>query len=279
VIQTDTAINKGNSGGPLFDHLGRLVGINFAIVSDTGLNQGIGFAIPSNTVKEVFRQLKEKGEVERGFLGAVLQDLDINEAKGLGLQRAGAVLVRTTEVDKPAWSAGLRAGDIIVKYNGEALGASNPRRQLWQLIMDTKVGTQIPLVVVRDDTWSTKTVTIGKRPPETTCPMWPMSGPIPRRWCAPGSGKRWCVKCSRASRRAIANCYVPHSLRNCRARRSAAGSMWTAIICGCCYFAQGMNSANICCVRRGPPGHDFRRAGLVPYLPALRTWTRNLDTH
>src|SRR5262249_55929193 len=171
VLQTDTPINKGNSGGPLFDHLGRLVGINFAIVSDTGLSQGIGFAIPSNTAKDVFRQLRDKGEVERGYLGAGLLDLEPAEIKHLNLQRAGAVFVRTVESGDPAArarasGAGIRAGDIIVKYNGESLSPSNARRQLWQLIMETKVGTQVPLVVVRDGNWSTVAVTIGKRPPE-----------------------------------------------------------------------------------------------------------------
>jgi len=74
--------------------------------------------------------------------------------------------VRTVESGAPASRAGLRAGDIIVKYNGEALSPSNPKRQLWQLIMETKVGTQVPLVVVRDGNWSTVSVAIGKRPPE-----------------------------------------------------------------------------------------------------------------
>ena len=166
VLQTDTPINKGNSGGPLFDHLGRLVGINFAIVSDTGLSQGIGFAIPSNTARDIFRQLRDHGEVERGYLGAGLLDLEPAEAKQLDLQRAGAVFVRTVESGAPAARAGLRAGDIIVKYNGESLAPSNPKRQLWQLIMETKVGTQVPLVVVRDGNWSTLSVTVGKRPPE-----------------------------------------------------------------------------------------------------------------
>jgi serine protease Do len=167
VLQTDTPINKGNSGGPLFDHLGRLVGVNFAIVSDSGYHQGIGFAIPSNTAKEVFRQLKETGDVERGYLGAGLVDLELAQAKALGLERAGAVQITTVEAgDKPASRARLKAGDIIVKYNGEALSGNNPRRHLWQLIMETKVGAQVPLTVVRDGEWKSMEVTIGKRPPE-----------------------------------------------------------------------------------------------------------------
>jgi serine protease Do len=166
VLQTDTPINKGNSGGPLFDSLGRLVGVNFAIVSDSGFHQGIGFAIPSNTAREVFRQLKDKGEVERGYLGAGLLDVEPAEAKSLGLERAGAVRVRTVESGKPAWSAGLRANDLIVKYNGEPLSSNNAKRHLWQLIMETKVGSQVPVSVVRDGNWSTLTVTVGKRPPE-----------------------------------------------------------------------------------------------------------------
>lgn len=166
VLQTDALINKGNSGGPLFDHLGRLVGINFAIVSESGLNEGIGFAIPCNTAKEVFQQLRDKGEVERGFLGAVLKDADAADLKDLGLQRAGAVRIVAAESGRPAWEAGLRAGDIILKFNGETLSPNNARRHLWQLIMEAKVGVSVPVLTARNGQINTVQVTVGKRPPE-----------------------------------------------------------------------------------------------------------------
>jgi S1-C subfamily serine protease len=166
LLQTDTPMNKGNSGGPLFDHLGRLVGINCAIVSDSGFHQGIGFAIPSNTARDVFRQLKDKGEVERGYLGAALRDVEAAQAKAMSLERAGAVLVEMVESGQPAALAGLRKGDIIIKYNGESLSSNNPRRHLWQLIMDTKVGAEVPLTVARGGQWKAMPVTIGKRPPD-----------------------------------------------------------------------------------------------------------------
>jgi serine protease Do len=164
VLQTDTPINKGNSGGPLFDHLGRLVGVNFAIVSDTGFHQGIGFAIPSNTTREVFHQLKDKGEVERGYLGVSGLDLDAESVRNLALDHAGAVLVQSVVGGKPAWDAGVRAGDVIIKYNGESLSATSAFRHLRQLIMDSKVGTHVPLVFVRSGEQRSVEVTVAKRP-------------------------------------------------------------------------------------------------------------------
>ncbi len=164
LLQTDTQINKGNSGGPLFDHQGRLIGINCAIVSDTGLHQGIAFAIPSNTVKEVFHQLRDRGEVARGYLGVHMEDVGQAGLKDLGLTRAGAVRVAGVESRQGAYNAGIRAGDIIVKYNGEPLAPGNPKRQLMQLVMDTPVGAQVPLLIVSDGHWRSVTVTVGKRP-------------------------------------------------------------------------------------------------------------------
>src|SRR5205823_9666366 len=91
LLQTDTAINPGNSGGPLFDQMGRIMGINVAIASDNGGNQGIGFAIPSNTAKKIFEQLVAQGEVVRGYLGVGLEEVATKKAKELGLTESGGV--------------------------------------------------------------------------------------------------------------------------------------------------------------------------------------------
>src|SRR5262249_54803592 len=100
LLQTDAAINPGNSGGPLFDQFGRIAGINVAIASDNGGNQGIGFAIPSNTAREIFTHLVDKGEVVRGYLGVALRDLSRPEARELGVTETGGVLVAQVEPGK-----------------------------------------------------------------------------------------------------------------------------------------------------------------------------------
>src|SRR5262249_22267309 len=108
VLQTDAAINPGNSGGPLFDQYGRVVGINVAIASKTGGNQGIGFAIPSNTAKEIFNKLADSGEVVRGYVGVYLQELPGSEADRLQLgDNVGGVVVAEVSPGQPASRAGL----------------------------------------------------------------------------------------------------------------------------------------------------------------------------
>ncbi len=164
LLQTDAAINPGNSGGPLFDQYGRVAGINVAIASDNGVNQGIGFAIPSNTAKKVFEQLVEKGEVVRGYIGVALGELKAERAEALGLTRSGGVLIAEVMPDQPAGRAGMRAGDVIVRYNREALGVVNPSRQLRQWILETEVGRSVPVEVLRDGRRQTLHVRVGKRP-------------------------------------------------------------------------------------------------------------------
>jgi serine protease Do len=164
VLQTDAPINKGNSGGPLFDHHGRVIGINFAIASDNEFYQGIGFAIPSNIAKEVFRQLKDNGEVERGYLGVRMVELPRKQAQEL--TKGGAIMLDTVEPYHAASKAKLQVRDVIVVYNGELLSASNPRRHLRQLIMESKVNSTVDVVIVRDGQRLTVPVVVGKRPPE-----------------------------------------------------------------------------------------------------------------
>jgi serine protease Do len=165
VLQTDAAINKGNSGGPLFDHRGRLVGINFAIASDNGYSQGIGFAIPSNTAKDVFEQLKQHGEVIRGDLG-VKDFVEVPREQAQKWTRGGAVKIAYVESGQAADKAGLRRGDLIVRFNGELLSPVHTTRHLRQLIMESKVGQQAQVEIVRRDEKQTVAVTVGKRPPE-----------------------------------------------------------------------------------------------------------------
>jgi len=164
LLQTDAPINPGNSGGPLFDQYGRVAGINVAIASDTGVNQGIGFAIPSNTAKRIFGQLVAKGEVVRGFVGIVMGELAKDQLKDLGLENNNGVVVQEVLPDQAAGKAGLRVGDVIVRFNREALGDANPVRQLRQWILDTAPGTDVTLEVVRGGARRTLHVNVGKRP-------------------------------------------------------------------------------------------------------------------
>jgi S1-C subfamily serine protease len=164
LLQTDAPINPGNSGGPLFDQYGRIAGINVAIASDNGGNQGIGFAIPSNTAKRIFERLVAKGEVVRGFIGVTMEDLPRDRAKELELTQAGGVLVKEVLPDLPASRAGIQTGDVITRYNRETLGIANPGRQLRQWILDTDPGTRVPVEIMRDGARRVVDLEIGKRP-------------------------------------------------------------------------------------------------------------------
>src|SRR5262249_41252214 len=145
LIQTDAAINPGNSGGPLFDLRGRVVGVNVAIASETGRSQGVGFAIPSNAVKDVVEQLRDKGEVGRGFLGIVLQEVPPGLERRLGVAETGGVIVGRVGPGSPAEHAGLRKGDLVVRYNGEPVGTTNAVGQLRHRIARTPPETTVPV--------------------------------------------------------------------------------------------------------------------------------------
>lgn len=147
-IQTDASINPGNSGGALVDLSGHLVGINTAILGPSGGNIGIGFAIPVNMVRQIMNQLIEHGEVRRGQLGIVIQDLNPELAKAFGLerQRGGAVISRV-ESGSAAAEAGLKPGDIIVEVNGEKIGNSAEVRNVVGL---QRIGQQVNMTVIRD---------------------------------------------------------------------------------------------------------------------------------
>lgn len=160
-IQTDAAINFGNSGGPLINLEGKVVGINTAIIGAGG-NIGIGFAIPINMAKHVYKLIRETGTVDRGFLGVDIQDLTIALAKAFGMKDAKGVLIPAVHKDSPAEKAGMKANDIIVELEGKAVESA---RELQSKIAIIKPETRVKLVVMRDGKRKTLTVKLAKRPP------------------------------------------------------------------------------------------------------------------
>ncbi len=146
-IQTDAPINPGNSGGALVNIQGELIGINTAIFSTSGGYQGIGFAIPSNMVKIVMESLIKNGKVVRGWLGVSVQSLTPEMAKQFGLKEQGGALVGDVVEGSPAGKAGLKRGDVIIKYNGNPV---NDPAQLKNMTASTPVGKEVLLYIVRD---------------------------------------------------------------------------------------------------------------------------------
>ena len=160
-IQTDAAINPGNSGGPLVNLEGKVVGINTAIYSQSGGYMGIGFAIPVNMARDIYTQLVKKGNVTRGYLGIMIQDLTPEIAKSFGLKETNGVLVSDVMPDTPAEKAGLKQGDVIVKLNGEQVNEVVPFRNKVALIAP---GTQAVIAVIRDGRQVSLPVKIEKMP-------------------------------------------------------------------------------------------------------------------
>lgn len=162
-IQTDAAINFGNSGGPLINLDGEAVGINTAIVGSTG-NIGIGFAVPINMAKAILPQLKKGQDIERGFLGVDLdkEDLTAEMAKHLGLKDTKGVLIPEVYEGSPAEEAGLQSYDVIVEFNGKPV---ENRNDLQKRVALLEPGTEVKIVVMRDGNRKTLNVKLGKRPP------------------------------------------------------------------------------------------------------------------
>ena len=158
-LQTDASINKGNSGGPLFNLQGEVIGINTAILSPSGGSIGIGFATPSATVMPVIEQLEQFHETRRGWLGVRIQPVDDTIAESLGLGAARGALIAGIEAKGPAKPAGLEAGDVIVKFDGKEIKES---RDLPRLVASMPVGKSVEVVVVRNGAQLTKTVTLGR---------------------------------------------------------------------------------------------------------------------
>ena len=158
-IQTDAAINRGNSGGPLFSMDGDVIGVNTAILSPNGGSIGIGFAMSSNVVTRVVDQLKEFGETRRGWLGVRIQDVDADVAEALGLDSVAGALV-TDVPEGPAMEAGVEAGDVILSFDGTEV---EDTRQLVTVVGNTAVGKAVRVVIFRDGETETLMVTLGRR--------------------------------------------------------------------------------------------------------------------
>ena len=147
-IQTDASINRGNSGGPMFNLKGRVIGINTAIFSPSGGSVGIGFAIPSSVAEPVIRQLIKHGQVRRGWLGVHIQAVTEEIAETLGLKEAAGALVANVIPDGPAEKAKIRAGDIILTFNNKKV---DKMRSLPRIVADTEVGKSVPIEVWRNN--------------------------------------------------------------------------------------------------------------------------------
>jgi len=162
-IQTDAAINMGNSGGPMFDLDGNVIGINSALISPTGASVGIGLAIPTELAKPVIDSLMRGQRPSRGYLGVGLQALDDNLAPSLGLPKDSGEIVRSVVAGGPGARGGLQQGDVIVRVNGQAV---TPDQTVSYLVANTPVGSRVPLDIIRGGRRMTVTVQVGQRPTE-----------------------------------------------------------------------------------------------------------------
>ncbi len=160
-IQTDAAINPGNSGGPLVDAEGRVVGINTAIMSRSGGNQGIGFAVPINMAREVMDQIVEFGDVQRGLLGVTMQEMTDALANQFDIEVGQGVLVSEVTARGPADRAGVRAGDVILSFDGEAVSSM---KALKLLVSGTRPDTVVDVELLRRGKLKTVSVSVGKIP-------------------------------------------------------------------------------------------------------------------
>jgi serine protease Do len=158
-IQTDASINRGNSGGPLFNMDGEVVGVNTAIISPSGGSIGIGFAVPSKTAMPVIDQLRNFGETRRGWLGVKIQQVTDEIAESLNVKPARGALIAGVDDKGPAKPAGIEAGDVVVKFDGKDI---KEMRDLPRIVADTPVGKDVPVVIIRKGKEQTKTVKLGR---------------------------------------------------------------------------------------------------------------------
>jgi serine protease Do len=163
-LQTDAAINPGNSGGPLVNMQGEVIGINSAILSRTGGNVGIGFAIPVNMAKRIYGELAAKGKVTRGWLGVSIQPLTPELAKSFGLKEAKGVLVADVVQDSPAEKAGIAAGDIITEFAGKKVETP---QDLQKIVASTSPGRGVPVQLWRDKGQKSVEIRIAETPDDT----------------------------------------------------------------------------------------------------------------
>lgn len=159
-IQTDAAINRGNSGGPLFDMNGKVVGVNTAIYSQTGGSVGVGFAVPADLAQTVVNQLLDFGETRRGWLGVSIDDLTPELAASMKLRDQKGAVVTVVRPNSPASEAGLAPNDVILKFNRRAIESV---KDLTRAVADTPIGTTVPVEVVRDGRKMTVRVRVDRR--------------------------------------------------------------------------------------------------------------------
>ncbi len=160
-IQTDASINSGNSGGPLFDMRGNVIGINNNIISPTGGNVGIGFAIPANVAAPVVEALMNGEELQRGYLGVQIVPVDEDFADALGIPENSGELIQGVQPGEAAEKAGLKAGDVVVSVNGQAVTRDE---SLSYIVSNIAPGTRVPVEFIRDGERDRVTLTVGRRP-------------------------------------------------------------------------------------------------------------------
>jgi serine protease Do len=178
-IQTDAAINRGNSGGPLFNMDGQVIGINTAIYSPSGGSIGIGFAIPANMAKLVVAQLRDYGHAKRGWLGVQIQQVTPDIADGVGLHPPRGAMVAGISDNGPAAAAKIRGGDIILSFNGQDV---KEMRTLPRIVAETEIGKQVPVTLWRDGKEMTVQASIAELPDDvqqvSTSPAAPKKAPV-----------------------------------------------------------------------------------------------------
>ncbi len=160
-VQTDAPINPGNSGGPLVDVDGHVVGIDTFILSESGGSEGLGFAIPSNVVRNIYDQLKTEGHVHRGQIGVYLRTITPDLAEGLKLPRDHGVLLEDVSADSSAEKAGLKVGEVVVSIGGKPVGDV---KEFATMLFAYKIGQTAPIGVIRDGKEVTVNVTVAERP-------------------------------------------------------------------------------------------------------------------
>jgi serine protease Do len=175
-IQTDAAINRGNSGGPLFNMQGEVVGVNTAIISPSGGSIGIGFSIPAKTAMAVIDQLREFGETRRGWIGVRIQQIDDQIAETLGIGTAHGALIAGVNEGGPAEKAGMKSGDVIVKFDGQDI---REMRDLPRAVASTAVNKSVDVVVLRNGKQQTLRITLGRLEDSEKTQQASVKAPVP----------------------------------------------------------------------------------------------------
>lgn len=162
-IQTDASINMGNSGGPMFDLAGNVIGINTALISPTGGNVGVGFAIPAEQVAPIVDSLRRGQRVQRGYIGVALQSIDEGVAAALGIDRNQGELIRSVTPGGPADRAGIQQGDVVISVAGQPV---TPDQSLAYLVSRQPIGSRIPIELIRQGQRRNVTIAVAERPTE-----------------------------------------------------------------------------------------------------------------